>query len=97
MRITNYLSIVFLCLSFTIISWSQGSVSQTFSDSIATHYLEYAYCQNDVLTVTLPAGELYEVTGIDISYEFEAVGQGYTGDQKSQIRFVNNDILEPSV
>src|SRR5688500_5598699 len=49
------------------------------------------------LTVSLPAGGPYQVTGIDISYNMTAQGGGLKSHQRSQIRCQNTGVTESTV
>lgn len=51
---------------------------------------------NIVLQLSLPAGESYLVTGIDIGYSMTALGTGKIEDQRSQVKCVNTNITEAS-
>lgn len=52
---------------------------------------------NIILSVTLPAGESYTVTGMDISYSITALGGGQMAHQRSQVKCVNNNTTEATV
>lgn len=77
----------------------QGAVSATYtSGSIPTSYQAFdSTCNgnNIILPLTIPAGESYTITGIDINYDMTATGGGTIGQQRSQVKCINTQITEP--
>ena len=67
------------------------SVSATYgSGDISTNLESYSSTCNGpltTLTVSLPAGGPYQVTGIDVSYNMTAQAGGFKSHQRSQIHF----------
>lgn len=84
-------------LIFTI-SYSQNSVVGIYPTLIPTSYNTYDEGCNGPsaeLKITLPPGESFTVTGINIYYTMSAVGDGYMVDQRSKVKCVNTGITEP--
>src|SRR5687767_10855715 len=84
-----------------LVASGQGTVSATYiTADIPTSFSSFdATCNGNhiLLQVTLPAGESYPVTGIDISYSMTALGSGQMAQQRSQVKCVNTGITEASV
>ncbi|HLF67620.1 MAG TPA: FG-GAP repeat protein, partial [Gammaproteobacteria bacterium] len=87
--------------SYVHCAFSQGSVSATYTaGDIPTSFNAFdASCNgnNIILQLTMPAGDAYPVTGIDISYSMTALGSGQMDHQRSQIKCVNNNTKEATV
>lgn len=73
-------------------TWSSGDLPMDYFNVLSTYTPDDA-C-TEVLTLTLPATGFYEVTGIDIAYDIEAVGNAWKSEQRSRIVFTNNDAAE---
>lgn len=96
--------LISICLALFVwqgITQAQGTVSATYtSGHISTSYNAFdSTCNgnNILLQVTLPAGDAYPVTGIDISYNMRALGSGQMAHQRSQVKCVNTNTTEASV
>lgn len=81
-------------------SWSQ-SMTLTYEDSdISTSLTSFDPACNGPLTTlefTLPGGNLWEVTGVDIEYSMTAQGGGWKSHQRSQIFCQNSNMAEANV
>ena len=92
-------SILFLFL-LPIAVYGQSVTATYSSGDISTNLNAYSGTCNGpltTLTVTLPVGGLYQVTGIDISYTMTAQGGGFKSHQRSQIHFQYAGISESTV
>ena len=106
---TNYLTqvlIAFLLLSgihtngFTQGFVTGGSIAPGTSiptNLSATTFDESCNGFAAIVEVTLPAGNQYEITSVDVTYTMTAVGDGSMADQQSQLKFVTGNTTEPSV
>lgn len=96
----RYLFVSFLLLMSVFCMNAQQSITQTYSaGDIPTSYQEYDDTCNGTsttLTVTLPAGGPWEVTGIDIAYDMTAssVANAWMSEQESKIAFLNTGVEE---
>jgi|GEM_PF-3783505 hypothetical protein len=91
-----------ICLISTAnIVLAQGSISATYmAGDIPTSVASFdPSCNgnNIILSVFLPAGESYTVTGMDISYAMTAKGGGLMNQQRSQVKCVNTNTTEAAV
>lgn len=91
--------VLLLCISRLCIA--QGVLSVTYTaDNIPTSFTAFdPSCNgnNIILSATLPAGDSYTVTGIDVLYNITALGNGWMVDQRSQIKCVNTNTTEATV
>ena len=80
---------------------AQGSVSATYTaGNIPTSEAVFdSTCNgnNIILSVTLPAGESYPVTGVNISYNMTALAGGQMAHQRSQVKCVTTNNTEAAV
>lgn len=77
---------------------SQNTITGNYAGNIPTSFSSYDEGCNGPsaeLSITLPLGESYQITGINISYNMTAIGEGFKLDQRSKIRCVNTGIEEP--
>ncbi len=74
-----------LIIGQTSATYNAGNIPTSFDDSGAPLHDHDPTCTGLVTTlvVNIPAGDL--VTGVDVTYDFEAVGGGWISDQQSQI------------
>lgn len=101
--------ILFIFLCGTTFLVAQGSISATYSlGDIPTSYSFEAIADFDdydssctgsstTLSITLPAGEAYQVTGIDIAYTMTPMGSGLEFDQQSYIYCQNSFTHESEI
>src|SRR5690554_3243225 len=86
--------LVFLLVSF---SYSQ-SVSETYNlGDIPTSHMSFDDTCNGpltTLTVELPVGGPWEVTGFDVEYDMTAQNGAWMSEQNSLIHFQNNNVEE---
>ena len=101
MKSHKFLFLIAIFFSINTELIAQGSVSATYTiDDIPTSHPSYdASCTgpSTVLSITLPVGDNYTVTGIDIAYNMTALGIGYMSDQRSQIHCQNTNTTEAVV
>ncbi len=91
--LVSFLSLTTLHSQQTITNtWTSGDLPMDYASTISA-YVYNAACTEE-LTLTLPTGDFYRVTGVDITYDIEAVGNGYKSEQRSRILFSNNDVSE---
>ncbi|MDX1407698.1 MAG: FG-GAP repeat protein [Saprospiraceae bacterium] len=87
------------CLCAFVGSTAQFTISATYnSGDIPTSLFAYESTCNgplSVLSITLPPGDNYTVSGIDITYAMTAANQGWMADQQSQIHCQNTGLTEP--
>lgn len=92
----NFLLFILMFLMFGL--EGQNTVSGSYAGNIPTSFSTYDEGCNGPsaeFSITLPAGESYQITGINIAYSMTAVGEGFKLDQRSKIRCVNTGIEEP--
>lgn len=96
----HYLSAGLLFILLTYTASAQNSITAIYSlgDIPTSSFAFDSTCNgnNIVLQLSLPAGETYAVTGIDISYSMTALGSGKMEDQRSQVKCANTNITEPT-
>ncbi|MBL0357266.1 MAG: hypothetical protein IPP72_10445 [Chitinophagaceae bacterium] len=96
----HYLSAGLLFILLTYTASAQNSITATYNlgDIPTSSFAFDSTCNgnNIVLQLSLPAGETYAVTGIDISYSMTALGSGKMEDQRSQVKCANTNITEPT-
>lgn len=92
--------ILFLLLCFLIATYSINaqSISATYNaGDIPTSFNSFDPSCNGpstTLTLTLPAGDNYTVTGIDVAYQMTALGSGFMSHQRSAVYCQNTDTGE---
>jgi hypothetical protein len=86
-----------ILLLFACNSFAQNTISATYGSAIPTFYstLSFNYnCSLSYLSLTLPAGQTYNVTSVAVTYSMTALNSGQQADQFSSIRFVNTNNRE---
>lgn len=89
-----------ICLTITSNILSQNTLTGTYTNDVPTSYQTYDNSCNGpsaVIIITLPPGESYTVTNVDVSYNMTAQGSGQKAHQRSKIRFENTDVSETEV
>ncbi|WP_236976947.1 fibronectin type III domain-containing protein [Membranihabitans maritimus] len=87
-----------ICLLNSPVIRAQETLMATYSSGDLP--LDYNGLYNDCsgeISITLPSGGFYEVTGIDVEYSIEAVGEpfyGFINEQNSRIYFTNESSAE---
>jgi hypothetical protein len=80
---------------------SQNTLSVTYqSGDIPTSFNTYDNSCNGnsaTITVTLPAGDNYEVTSVDVNYTMISIGANFKSHQRSKVRFSNNGMEEAEI
>jgi len=79
---------------------AQNTLIGTYTNDVPTSYQTYDNSCNGpsaVMIITLPAGESYTVTNVDVSYNMTAQGSGQKAHQRSKIRFENTGVSETEV
>ncbi|MFN8319577.1 MAG: FG-GAP repeat protein [Saprospiraceae bacterium] len=92
----NFLLFILMFLMFGLVG--QNTISGSYAGNIPTSFSTYDEGCNGPsaeFSITLPAGESYQITGINITYNMTAIGEGFKLDQRSKIRCVNTGIEEP--
>jgi hypothetical protein len=88
-------------LLFLIKVHTQNTLTATYnSGDIPTSFDIYdSSCNGSStsITITLPAGDNYEVTSVDINYTMISIGPNFRSHQRSKIRFANNGMEEAEV
>jgi FG-GAP repeat len=89
-------TITFLLL--VVYTNAQTSISVTYTlGLIPTSFDQYDESCNGpsaTLALTLPAGDCYQVTSVDVSYTMTGFGSGWKSHQRSKLKFENNGIEE---
>jgi len=96
----NYYHLTLFVLLLSFYNIQAQTISQTYSSGdISTSLDTYdSTCSGPaILTVQLPPGGPWEVTGIDIDYEMTAANVAYMSEQRSQVLFQNTGIEEPTI
>lgn len=95
---TLYFSFFIIALLYINTSlWAQGMITATYAAEIPTSYDAYdASCtgSSTAFSFSLPAGDNYTVTGIDISYSMTALSTGFKDEQRSQVHCQNTNMTE---
>ena len=93
--------LLILCCAIPALVAAQDSIQVTyFVGDIPTSFDTYNEVCNGPLTtlsVTLPAGDNYEVTNVHVVYQMTALGNGFKEHQRSKIRCVNTAAEETEV
>ncbi|MEL6986447.1 MAG: hypothetical protein AAGK97_01345 [Bacteroidota bacterium] len=93
------ITLLSICLIYFVTLNAQNSISVTeFSpipSSIGVFDPDCSANTSRRIIITLPAGETFEITGIDISYEIQAVGSNIPALQQSRIRYREANVTEP--
>ncbi len=96
--LSSSIATVILYLSWFIPVFAQNQVSATYTAGhIPTSYDFFdPQCNGPMATlnVTLPAGQLYKVTSVQIWYSMTASGNGWMSDQRSYLRCANTSSQE---
>ncbi len=89
---------LFIFILFAINISGQNSITSINpSGDIPTSLLTYDYSctgPNNKIAITLPAGDNYMVTSIDISYTMTATSPGFMEDQRSFVRCITSNISD---
>jgi hypothetical protein len=92
---------ILLLLIFIPLNIFGQSMTLTYENrDIPTSLNAYSSACNgplDILEFTLPAGNPWQVTGVDIEYSMTAQGGGWKSQQRSQIHFQNTNTTETSI
>jgi FG-GAP repeat len=75
--------------NFLLASYTSGDVPTSFAT-----YDESCNGTSATITVALPAGDNYTITGVDVAYTMFSQNGGYISDQKSKIKFQNTNTEE---
>jgi hypothetical protein len=75
--------------NFLLASYTSGDIPTSFAT-----YDESCNGTSSTITVALPAGDNYTITGVDVAYTMFSQNGGYISDQKSKIKFQNTNTEE---
>ena len=88
----------FLYLLLPITHWAQNTLTASYTSAdIPTSYGAYDDSCNGpsaTLTISLPAGDNYTVTSVNVVYQMTALGSGLKSEQRSLIKFQNTGVEE---
>jgi hypothetical protein len=82
---------------FTILPLHSQISSTYILGNIPTNLEAFDDNCEGALSILLPSGDDIEVLGINISYSMTAFDENWISDQRSRVRCVNNDMVEPTV
>ena len=92
------LTIIFFSLLGNLMA--QNTISGTYTNDVPTSYQSYDNSCNGpsaVIIITLPQGDSYTVTNVEVSYNMTAQGSGLKADQRSKITLENTNVSEAEV
>jgi hypothetical protein len=89
---------------FSSLFWINNALSQNIATAIYPSviptsfnvYNDFCNGSTAVLSVTLPMGESYTVTNVEVSYKMLAQAGAWMSQQRSKIKFENNAVEEAS-
>jgi hypothetical protein len=85
----------------TLLAAAQGSLTGTYSAGViptgSDAYDPLCNGPSTTISITLPAGGPYTVTGVNTAYSMTAQGGAWMSEQQSQLHFQNTATNEPAV